>query len=675
MIPTTPALRYALIALMIGFGNWATAQTFARTYGGDRNEHAISAVQSRNGDFIVTGFTDSYGEGKTDIWVMRTDRRGNELWRVYMGDKNNDWPNAMIETRDGHIVIAGHQEKKTGTDDKPKYVNDAWVFKLDRNGEMVWSETFGGRKNDEANALVELADGSLGITGYSGTFSRGQNDIWVLRLTRDGDKMWAKNFGGKKTEEGHGITQAPDGDMIITGYTTSFGNGGADILVMKVDLDGSKVWLRNYGGSGNDAGEAITVTASGELLVAGWTGSDGAGGLDGTVLKLDTDGVYQWQRYYGQDRKDVFYSITPLRDGFAVSGYASDPIHGTKSLWAARMSGDGGMVWEKQFTGENDDLGHSISQTDDGGFLIAGGTKSFAVGQSDMWLIKSDPYGIAEGAGQPFDQSIVLSQPPADAKQNGEPSSGIKPNLYVLAIGISEYQDPAVNLTYAHIDAESLTSKFQEMEGVMFNQVHVRKVLNREATLVNIKTAINWLEREATQHDVIVMFVSSHGALDHKGNLYILPTDFNAYNLFATALNIRDLTEGINGVPCKKLVFLDACHSGQSGFDLLELASTKAADLDKVVQELIDQEPGLTVMTSSSGREYSYETVSWGHGAFTKAILEGLDGNADLDGDRVVKLNELDYYVSERVKKLTGGRQHPFTPINLFGNIPLFILE
>jgi uncharacterized caspase-like protein len=157
--------------------------------------------------------------------------------------------------------------------------------------------------------------------------------------------------------------------------------------------------------------------------------------------------------------------------------------------------------------------------------------------------------------------------------------------------------------------------------------------------------------------------------------LYILPTDFDAYNLFATALNIRDLTEGINAVTCKKLILLDACHSGQSGFDMLEFASLKNANLDQLVKELIDKEPGVTVMTSSSGKEYSYETAAWRHGAFSKAILEGLDGSADINRDGVVSLNEMDLYVSERVKELTQGRQHPYTPINLFGNIPLFVLD
>lgn len=666
----------ALLCLLLLSDN-AAAQTFARTYGGEGNDHAVKAVQSRNGDFIVTGFTESFGEGKIDIWVMRTDRRGNEKWRVYLGGEYNDWPNAMIETRDGHIVVAGHQEKSVGSSREPKLVNDAWVIKLDRKGKEVWSHTFGGFKNDEANSIVEMEDGSYAIAGYSGTYSRGKSDIWVIRLDKQGEKMWAKNFGGTQNDEANAVAVTEDGNIVLTGYTSSYGNGKADLLIMAITPTGEEIWRRNYGSTGNETGESIVVTPDRHLLVAGWTGSDPEKSLEGWVMKLDMDGYQEWDKTFGLTRKDVFYDIAYLRDeSFAVSGYSTDPATGNKALWAARMSSLGELQWEKRYQGESDDWGHSIVATDDGGFLIAGGTRSYAVGESDMWLIKSDAYGYAEGAGQPFDQSRLIQNTPADAKTNTstDVEPGIKPNLYILAIGISEYQDAAVNLTYAHSDAQALVEKFSEMQGVLFNNVYARAILNREATLVNIKTGINWLEREATQHDVIVMFVSSHGALDHKGNLYILPTDFNAYNLFATALNIRDLTEGINGVPCKKLVLLDACHSGQSGFDLLELGSSKGADVDKVVQELIEQEPGLTVMTSSSGREYSYETVTWGHGAFTKAILEGFDGNADLDGDQVIKLKELDYYVSERVKSLTGGRQHPFTPINLFGNIPLFII-
>ncbi len=654
------------------------AQTFQRTYGGSADEHALAVTQTRTGDYLVAGYTYSFGAGKSDIWVMRVNRYGDEKWRTYMGAEDFEWATDLVETSDGGVVVAGRSTLNPNT----RTLN-AWIFKLDKKGNQEWSKTFGGEETDEATCVIETADGGLAVGGFSNSFSRGKSDLWLLRLDKKGTQLWSKNYGGKQTDVVNDLIETADGSFVMVGYTESFGNGGADMLVMKVDASGNEQWRRNYGGDRNDAAEAIVQTAGGELAIAGWTGSEGNGSLDGALLLLDNDGVYQWQHTFGGSGKDVFYDLTvsPLGD-FALLGTMESHEGGNKALWLVKTDEFGELAWERRLSGSSDEYGHAIASCHDGGYILAGATKSFALGGADMWLIKTNRYGHFDG-----DESFAA---PSVVAQNNKPQPEVpvgskpveinndpmyRPNLYILAIGISQYHDPSVNLTYAHSDAEAIADRFSLMQGKIFNKVEVKKVLNRDATLVNIKTAINWLERQATQNDVILVFVSSHGALDHKGNLYILPTDFNAYNLFATALNIRDITEGVNGVPCKKLVMLDACHSGQSGFDLLEFDTRKAVDQDQIIRELISAEPGLTVMTSSSGREYSYETERWGHGAFTKAMLEGLDGNADLNGDQVVSLHELNLFVSERVKTLTGGRQHPFTPINLFGNIPLFITE
>ena len=654
----------------------ATAQTFSHTFGGMNDEHGLDVLQTRSGDMVVVGFTNSFGAGKTDIWVLKVDRRGQEKWRTYIGDQEDDWPRALIQSRDGGFVVAGY------TQDPVSGSKNAWVFKLDDFGNILWSETFGGKQTDVARCIVQTSDGGYAVGGFSHSFSRGNSDVWLLRLDENGKELWSKNYGAKGAEEAYAIVEGPDEGLILGGYTKSYGNGGADILVMKVDNKGGEMWRRNYGGARNEVAEDLLISQDGHLMLAGWTASEGMGSLDGTLLKLDQDGVYQWQLTYGGAGKDGFSSFTTTLDGgYAVTGFTSSYGLESKGLWMLRLDNQGQVRWEQRVGGQKDDYGHHIIQTHDGGFAVAGGTKSFAeMGGSDLLLLKTDRSGKFEGGAGVFNQQLAVNQPLSNETKDPPPTldpsdPAYKPNLYILTIGISEYEDPGVNLTFAHTDAEAFADRFLEMEGKIYNRVEVRKLLNREATLVNIRTGISWLERQATQRDVILIFVSSHGALDHKGNLYILPTDFNAYNLFATALNIRDLTEGINAVPCKKLVMLDACHSGQSGQDLLDFASLKAVNLDQIVQELIDREPGLTVMTSSSGREYSYETIKWGHGAFTMAILEGLDGNADINGNSVIDLNELNLYVSERVKTLTRGRQHPFTPINLFGNIPLFVLE
>lgn len=254
-----------------------------------------------------------------------------------------------------------------------------------------------------------------------------------------------------------------------------------------------------------------------------------------------------------------------------------------------------------------------------------------------------------------------------------EMANRMKPNLYILSVGVSKYKEEKYNLMFAHSDADSIAAMFNTMQGNLFNKVVTRKLLNQDANLMNIKLAINWLETEATQKDMIVMFISSHGDIDHKGNFYLLPHDFSPGNLFATALNVKDIVSGISGTPCKKMIFLDACQSGQSGSNLTEMASAKDVELGSIVKNISLVEKNMCIMTSSSGKEDSYEKRLWGHGAFTKAILEAcLKGCADYNKNKSIDLNELELYVGKRVKELTGDKQHPYTPIKSVGNVPIF---
>ncbi|MEM6265690.1 MAG: caspase family protein [Bacteroidota bacterium] len=656
----------------------AQAQTFVKTYGGVNDEHAISVVQCRSGEYALAGFTHSYGSGKSDIWVMKVNRYGEEVWRQYLGGTGADWPGSLIETANGDLVVVGHVEEASGS-------ANAWAARLTSNGNLVWQRSFGGKKFDEAKSVAEMVNGDLVLAGHSQSFGRGKKDAWMLRLGPNGEEKWRKSLGGAGNDAAYDIEALSTGEVMICGFTESVGNGRADMLVMKVGGDGKMIWKRNFGGAQNENGEALVPGPNGTWYVAGWTGSVGKGSLDGSLWHLDKAGKLLWQKTYGATGKDVCYDIGigPTGD-LALVGTSNSFSPGNKELWLLQLDLQGNVIRQKHSNAPKDEYGHALALTHDGGLLVGGSTKSYASSGADMWLIKTDRYGTHPGnlvqdfKGQkpPSQLSVdnipTPSAPPLEDYNNNV--SG-KPNLYMLTVGVSRYQDPKANLNFADIDANALVQKFSEMEGVIYERVIARQLLNEDATLVNIRTSLTWLERQATQRDVIMIFLSSHGALDHKGNLYILPHDFNSYNLFATALNIRDLTEGINGVPCKKLILLDACHSGQSGFDMLEFASAKAVNVDEVVRELVEKEPGLTVMTSSSGREYSYENAVWGHGAFTKAILEGLGGIADYNKDRIIRLSELDLFVTERVRALTRGLQHPFTPINLFGDIPIFTLD
>ncbi len=655
------------ILLTATIQSYQAQRSFSRTFGGERDEKAMTAMETRAGAYVVAGLTFSYGKGKSDIWVLKLDPEGQEIWRKYLGSDDFDWANDIIETRKGNYVIAGYsQDPETG-------YNNAWVIELDRNGRVIWSNTYGGTRGDEAKSIIQTRDGGFAIAGLSHSYSRGKSDMWLLRLDQEGNELWQKTYGGNEADRAHDILETRDGGFLLGGYSKSMGAGKADVILVKVDQDGNGIWNKNYGGEENENIESMAVARDGGIVLAGWSMSGSSGTLDAFVMKVDESGKRLWSKTLGSEGKDVYYDVDVAPEGdIILAGATTSNPESRAKVWLTRMDQNGKVIWHKFSNGSKSDFGYAVNITRDGGFFIAGSTDSYAIGGNDMWVVKTDASGTIKAP--KTEQDWVYTGKQLNV-EDIEGNDNFKPNLYILSIGVSKFVDPEVNLSFANSDADSVAEKFRLMEGKLFNEVHVRKLIDEKATLLNIKMGISWLEQQATQKDIIMVFISSHGALDNKGNLYILPTDFNSYHLFATALNIHDLTEGMNGTPCKKLIFLDACHSGQSAFDLMDLAYIKSADLNDIVKELVDAEGGVTVMTSSSGKEYSYEQPDWGHGAFTKAILEGLDGEADYNDNEVINLMEMNLYVTERVKELTGGRQHPFTPINLFGDIPIYILE
>ncbi|RMG71360.1 MAG: caspase family protein [Bacteroidetes bacterium] len=665
-----PPSKWVLLLMWIS-GLWGAdlpaQERFSRVYGGDKDEHAMGVVQAQDGSYVLTGFTFSEGAGKSDVWVMKVDAYGQEIWRQVMGGPDFDWANDLVETRDGNYVVAGY------TRDSTSGARNAWVFALNRHGEQMWSHTYGGDQADEARAIIQTRDGGFAVAGYSYSFARGESDLWMLRLDAVGQARWEKTYGGTGTEQAYALAETEDEGFVIGGYQSYGEPQLADMLVVRTDRHGKGIWRRALPAPGNAAVEGIRVLPNGQFLAVGWGYPPGGKSLDACVVRLGPSGQILDTHWYGGDDKDTAYDLIPVAGGNYVMAGQTASRDGSSDAWLVGLDGQLQEQWQRYTQGQGRDWAHALAPAHDGGFAVAGGTSSYARSGSDILFLKTDAQGNFDQG--PVQAELVLPPREDHPEDYTTKAAPLKPNLYVLAIGVSQYQDSSIRLHFAHQDAVALSQAFQATEGRLFGRVETRVITDEAATLGTIKRGIAWLEQQATQKDMVLIFVSSHGALDHKGNLYILPYDFNAQSLFATGLNIRDLTEGINGTPCKKLILLDACHSGQSAYDYFELATAKASNLNEAVADLVQTESGITVMTSSSGREFSYEHPDWGHGAFTKALLEGLRGEADFNGDRVVRLIELNLYVTERVKTLTEGRQHPFTPINQFGDIPLLILD
>jgi uncharacterized caspase-like protein len=236
----------------------------------------------------------------------------------------------------------------------------------------------------------------------------------------------------------------------------------------------------------------------------------------------------------------------------------------------------------------------------------------------------------------------------------------ILPNLWILSIGINRYDEQQLtDLNYAVNDAREIIRAFKAQEGKVYAKVNSLLIADGEAilpTAENIRDNLTYLKR-AGQHDVVLLFIAGHGLNDDGGNFFFLPSDaaFTADRTLRPSRIIpgRDI-RSILDVPGQKLIFIDACHSEGAGG-----GKTRAVENNSLVRELMD--PGAVIFSSSRGTELSQEAPEYGHGLFTYAVIEGMEGRADLISDGVVTMKELDTWVSRRVPELSGGRQHPTT--------------
>ncbi|HEY6292214.1 MAG TPA: caspase family protein [Terriglobia bacterium] len=229
-----------------------------------------------------------------------------------------------------------------------------------------------------------------------------------------------------------------------------------------------------------------------------------------------------------------------------------------------------------------------------------------------------------------------------------------KPVLYLLAVGVSNYQNPEYRLHFAAKDAKDFAAAMEAQKGGLYRDVQVK--LLTDAPKDQIEDGLDWLQHQVTSLDVGMIFLSGHGLDDANSFYYFLPANADLNRLKATCLAFSDLKSTVASIAGKAVMFVDTCHSG----DVLG-ARRGVADINAVVNELSAAENGVVVFTASTGRQYSLEDPKWQNGAFTKALVEGIDGKADYTGRGEITINMLDLYLAERVKELTDGQQTPAT--------------
>ncbi len=416
---------------------WATSLLaqptiqWQKALGGSYFDEATCIQQTSDGGYIVTGNTASANgdvignHGVNDYWVVKLSSMGLVQWKKALGGSGNDWPTAIRQTKDGGYIVVGLSD----SDDGDVLLNhgnfDCWIVKLDHLGVIEWQKSLGGSDWDDALSVQQTFDDGYIIAGSSSsengdvTENQGGQDFWIVKLSNIGLIEWQKSLGGSNDDIAQAVKQTADGGYIMVGEAFSNdgdvvgNNGNVDFWVVKLSSTGELEWQKPLGGTGLDVGEDILQTPDGGYIVAGLvsshntgdvSGHNALGGFDFWIAKLSSSGELQWQKALGGSGSDSGRSIAQTSDGnYVIAGTTTssngDVIgnDGGADYWIVKVNDLGEILWQKTFGGTQAELGFSMQQTSDDGYIMAGyawsnnGDVSGVHGYNDFWIVKLSP--------------------------------------------------------------------------------------------------------------------------------------------------------------------------------------------------------------------------------------------------------------------------------------------
>ncbi len=258
---------------------------------------------------------------------------------------------------------------------------------------VKFAKAYGGANWDYAYSVQQTSDGGYIVVGSTASFGAGEENIFLIKTDANGNIIWAKTYGGTEYDRAYSVQQTSDGGYIVAGYTFSFG-AGSDVFLIKTDANGNVIWAKTYGGTNWDEAFSVQQTSDGGYIVAGYTGSFGAGGGDIFLMKTDANGNLQWAKTFGGTGWDEAFSVQQTSDGgYIVAGRTSSFGAGFYNAFLVKTDANGNIQWAKTYGGTGFDYAYSVQQTSDGGYIVAGRTSSFGAGSVDIFLIKTDANG------------------------------------------------------------------------------------------------------------------------------------------------------------------------------------------------------------------------------------------------------------------------------------------
>jgi hypothetical protein len=356
------------------------------------------------------------------IFLTSVGQSPNILWQKSLGGSYYDKAVSVIELEDGGYIVGGHSQSSNFD----LLINhggyDWWIVRLNNSGNILWQKTLGGSNDEYLRKIIKTPDGSILCIGDTQSNNgdiisyMDQIDFWVTKIDLSGNLIWEKCFGGVNIDRGYSVCDTDDGNFMIAGSTESQypyienNHGLSDFLLIKIDQEGNKIWQKTYGGSGHETCKSIKKSNNGGYLLIGNSSSiDGDlsnnyGEQDVWMLKVDNEGIIQWQQNFGGSKDDFIYNFIEDHEGnFVIIGetYSFDidatdnhGENGSRDFFIIKVSAQGQKIWSNCYGGSSEEYARGIVESNGSEYVVVGesysndGQATNNIGSADIWIIK-----------------------------------------------------------------------------------------------------------------------------------------------------------------------------------------------------------------------------------------------------------------------------------------------
>lgn len=369
------------------------AETFNLSIGGMGNEYGTHIIETSDKGFLIVGYTSGGTTRGEDGLIIKLDKKGNVLWSKNIGNLGTDRLYGCIELN-SHYYVVGNS---TSTSNKGG--QDAWCTKLNLEGDIIWSKTFGGLGDDGFYKLLNLGGNRLAICGYSGGTGEQYAYLYLVKIGENGDIFFEKKYGSgltnTQTNTARNLTLAPNGAITLSGYTYCFGAGMHDGIIVSVDsANGNRNWTKTFGTLKEDALNTIFQSKDENLISSGSQGHNGTVNSKFWVVKMNGKGDTLWQKCYYQNPAYATNGFMSKAedDGF-IAVLNESKAAGFSLCYMMRLNNVGIPVWTKTFDQANFEVFNSVLTTSDTSYVALGHFKRDGHGDYELFIVKLDKYG------------------------------------------------------------------------------------------------------------------------------------------------------------------------------------------------------------------------------------------------------------------------------------------